>query len=219
MTTLTEEAELIIRRLSGGDIPDDSPYDMDYVIREYRDAMREDLKLELLGRRQGPDDDKSPVSQFIATYTVQFAEETVSRRVYVNIPEDFMSLKHNKGIHDLVPIHPEFSHLQISMVRTDNPNVSAHLPIGDAKGIQFYYIEGMKIFTVRNVMKDKIKSAFLKLIIPAPNSIGNNDPLPVLAENVVRIRDIVIQRITNRFPQDRISDNNPNIRAVNEQPR
>jgi len=219
MTTINQEVELIIRRLSGGDVPDDSPYDPDYIAKEYRDAMREDLKLEILQRRQGHQDDKISVGLFVATYVVDVLIDDVSKRAYIGVSENFLSLKHNRGIHDVVPVKPEAKHLQQSMVQVANPQVSAHLPIGDVEGIYMYYLEGMRIFFVRDIKRDKIFKVFLKLIVPAPDSIGNNDPLPVLPENVARIRDIVAQRVVNKFPQDRIADGNPNLRAVNEQPK
>lgn len=223
MTTLREEVELIMRRLSGGDVPDDSPYDRDFVAREYRDAMREDCKMEMKTRRHGDGDDKSPIGQFIATYKVPVATDTESSRAYVGIPDNFLSLKYNKGIHDLLAVDPKSKHLLNSFLPVENPQVSSHLMVGDPEmmeGFNTYYLEGLKLYFTRNIRRDKIEYCFLKLLVPGADKYGLDDALPVLPENAARCRDIVCERMLRPGrPQDRIADANPNLRAVNEQPR
>lgn len=226
MTTLREEVELIMRRLSGGPVPDDSPYDRDYVAREYRDAMREDCKMEIYRRPRTDStsgDDKTLIGQFIATYKVQVKVDTDSKRVYIDVADNFLSLKYNKGIYDIVIVDPKATHLQNSVFLVDNPQISAHLPVGDPEmmtGFNTAYLEGLKIFFARDIKRDKIDWVYLKLIVPGADMYGMDDALPVLPENAARCRDIVCERMLKPGrQQDRIADNNPNLRAVNEQPR
>src|SRR5688500_5455907 len=98
--TLGTIAERVIRGLSGGDIPSDSPYKMEFVVADVRDALREDLKLEVLQRRSGREDDRTPVTQYIATYlNLAVQEDSVTKRAFITLPSSYMSLKHNKGIY------------------------------------------------------------------------------------------------------------------------
>jgi hypothetical protein len=227
MTTLREEVELIMRRLSGGPVPDDSPYNRNFVAREYRDAMREDCKMEIYRRPRtdgSSGDDKALIGQFIATYKVNVEVDTDSKRVFIAVPDNFLSLKYNKGIYDVVIVDPKATHLQNSVFPVHNPQISSHLPVGDPdmmKGFYTYYLEGLRIFFARDIKRDKIDSVYLKLIVPGADKYGWDDALPVLPENAARCRDIVCERMLKpgRIQQDRIADNNPNLRSVNEQPR
>lgn len=212
--TLATIAERVIRRLSGGDIPSDSPYKVEFVIADVRDALRADLKLELLERRAGKEDDRTPITQYIATYEdVAILEEKSTYRTFIPIPSNYVSMKHNKGIHWVASMKTP----EIRMIPVANPSVSRNLPHFNLERQNFgYYVEGMKIYWTRNILKDKHTKALLKLIVPAPDTWGINDPLPLLPENVARIIDGVVARNLNpKVPQERLNDGNPNYRAAN----
>jgi len=211
--TLNILSEMTRRRLSGGDIPNDSPYLPAQVIAELINAIREDLKLEMLGRRAGGEDDRTTITQYIATFfDIEVKEEKSTGRVYIDLPSSYSSLKHNKGIHAVSDMRTP-NH---RMIPVHNPGVTSHLPNVDLEQSNFgYYTEGQRIYWMRNILNEKIKKILLKLLVPAPDTLGNNDPLPLLPENVGRIIDVVVNRILNRMPQDRLNDNNPNIRPNN----
>lgn len=217
-TTLRSEVELIIRELSGGDVPIDSPYDPDYIAMRYRSAMAQDCKMEMLLKRQNGEEDKGAMGLYIATYKVEVLIDDMTKRAYAGIPESFMSMKFNRGIVDVLSFKPEASHLLNSILAVDNPNVSSHLVVGQTE-MPFRYLEGLRIYFTRDIKKDKIMHVLLKLLVPGAESYGWDDPLPVIPENVDNIRDLVKNRILNRVPQDRISDGNPNLRSTNEQPK
>ena len=212
--TLGTLAERIIRDLSGGDIPSDSPYKFEFVIEHVRDAMAEDLKLEMIQRRGqgGKEDDRSPVTQFIATYPdVAVKVETLTGRSYIDLPTAYPSLKFNKGIYWISKMQSMKPFIPVAY-----PSVVLQLSHGDFERDNWgYYAEGLKVFFLRDMTKDEIKKVLLKLIVPAADTLGPDDPLPLLPENVGRIMDTVKQRIQNRALQDRLNDNNPNLRATN----
>ncbi|MEJ7644275.1 MAG: hypothetical protein WKF87_06750 [Chryseolinea sp.] len=214
ITTLATTAERIIRRLSGGDIPSDSPYKMEFVIEDVRDALRADLKLELLERRSGQEDDRTPITQYIATYfNIPVILEAATNRTYIEIPSNYMSLKHNKGIHWVASMRTPTR----KMIPIANPSVTMNLPHGDLeRGNHGYYVEGMKIYSMRNLLTDKGSKLLLKLLVPAPDTWSQDDPLPVLPENISRVMDIVVGRMSNpKVPQERLNDGNPNYRIAN----
>lgn len=212
--TLTILAERAIRPLVGGDDPNDSPFDMDFVIEECRDAMNQELKMEILSRRGGDSDDKSPIAQFIYTYPgIPVIKDAVTNRVYSELPSYWLSLKYNKGIRS---VSQEKKSLK-AMIRISNPSVTAHLPHASLEEDNYgYYIEGMRIYWMRDIKADGINIVMIKLLIAAPITLGVDDPLPLLPEQTGRILDIVRQRISIKSPQDRIEDEDPNLRATNE---
>ena len=213
--TLNIIAERAIRELSGGEIPNDSPYDIDYVIETARDAVNEDLKVEILKRRSGDEDDKSPIAQAIATYpNVAVTFDKPTGRAMAQLPDNFISLKRNKGVHSVSEMRKSLK----TMIPIHNPQIAARLPHGDLEKDNYgYYLEGDKIFWMRDIIQEGIDKVLVKLIISAPAGLDKNAPLMLFPENLGRIVDLVKLRIQNKNVQDRLADNNPNIRALNEQ--
>ncbi|MGC3945361.1 MAG: hypothetical protein QM762_12745 [Chryseolinea sp.] len=213
--TLGTLTESIIRDLSGGDIPSDSPYKPEFVVRHICDAMREDLKMEILNRRGGmggKEDDRTAVTQYIATLgPITVKQDSATARTYIDLPA-YMSLKFNKGIH---AISTEKGSLK-RFIPIANPGVTSRLPHGDLERDNFgYYLEGLRAFFMRDLIREKITKLLLKVVQPAPESLGMDDPLPILPENVGRIKEMVKARMVNRIPNDRLNDNNPNLRVTN----
>lgn len=207
-------AERVIRRLSGGDIPNDSPYDIDFIKADVRDAMREDLKLEILTSRDQRDNNRGAVTSYLATYPpIKVLFDNVTSRAYITLPEaGYMNLKYNKGIHAVSNVKTPLKR----MIPIANPGVTSNLPHADLERNNFgYYAQGNKIFWMRNILAEQITDVLVILVIPAPESIGDNDILPLLPENISRIIDMVVKRNMPTVPQDRIDDNDPNLRKLN----
>ena len=170
LTTIRMIAERVERDLVGGDIPIDSPYDQDYIIEHVRDAMNEDLKVEILQKRgsQGREDDKSAVAQYIATYEVDVQSDKSTNRVFAELPAYFLSLKRQKGIHAVSSAKKSLKRY----IRVYNPGVTSNLPHATLEGVnEGYYIEGMRVFFMRDILRDKINKVLIKLIIAATHSI------------------------------------------------
>lgn len=218
MTTLRELSERTIRDLVGGDIPQDSPYDMDYVIATWRDVIRADLKQESLTKRHGADDDKSAIAQFIATYKVAVQNPNDEGKVWASLPDYFQTLKHNGGIY---AVGYKIGGVMKWMIRTDNPYVTDRLSHKhEIEGDTYlFYAEAMTVVFPRDIKKDKITEVFIKLITAAPDKFGPDDILPILPDSIFDLMTKVKMQILNKFQQDRIDDGNPNLRATNEQPR
>jgi hypothetical protein len=217
MYTPNQLIDLLHRRLSNGDVPSDSPYDRAFLWADLQNAIREDLKLENLNRRHGPEDDKSAIAQMIATYllTVQTDKIKTEGRVYVALPDYFIAMKYNRGIHSIVAKRKPTT----AMVRALNPHVTQHLPHREVENVYYWYAEGYRVYWMRNIVQDGIEEVYVKLITGAPDSYGMDDILPLLSENVSKIIDVCYQRNLGKFPQDRIADNNPNLRNANESQR
>lgn len=210
--TLNILKERVIRDLSGGDIPDDSPYNGDHIIAHIVDAAREDLKIELLPKRGQPSN-KATIQLYIATYEdVPVQVEKSTARVYIDLPSLHMTLKYNKGIHAVSPMKSPLNRY----IQVQNPGVTSRLPHGDFERQNVgYYQEGLKIFWMRDIKKDEVNTVLLKLLVPAPDTWTFDEPLPLIAENVARILDMVKNRIKNPGVNNRLNDGNPNLRPAN----
>lgn len=213
MTTLNILTERVIRQLSGGDVPDDSPYDFEDVMATVIDCLREDMKLEMLQRRGGDEDDRGPVTQAIATYpNIEVKRDDVSGRTYIDLPSAYMSLKYNAGIRGIADMKSPLT----MMIPVTNPSITSRLQHGDFERVNFgYYAEGQKVYWIRDILKERISKVLVKLMVAAPDGSNPDEPLPVVPENVARILDAATKRVLNQFPNDRLNDGNPNIRAAN----
>jgi len=212
-TTLNILTERVIRRLSGGDIPDDSPYNHRDVMSVVVDCLREDLKLEMLQRRGGGEDDRTPVTQMVATYpNIDVQHDAVTNRTYVDLPSSYMSLKYNTGVRGIADMRNPLK----MMIPVSNPSVTSRLQHGDFERDNYgYYVEGQRAYWMRDILKDKVSKVLIKLVVAAPDTWGVDDPLPVIPENVGRVLDAALKRVQNLFPNDRLNDGNPNLRAAN----
>jgi hypothetical protein len=103
------------------------------------------------------------------------------------------------------------------MIPVANAGVTVNLPHADMERQSYgFYVEGLKLLWIRNILRDKVTKVMVKLIVASADTLGIDEPLPVLPENVARIIDRVIgMQMNPRLPQDRLNDNNPNIRAQN----
>lgn len=155
----------------------------------------------------------STVTLYIATYeNIEVKVEVSTGRVYVDIPSVPMTLRYNKGLHALSPMkNPLKRYIPVS-----NPGVTAQLPHADLERENYgYYQEGLKAYWMRDIKRDGVTKVLMKLLVPAPDTWGIDEPLPLIGENVSRIMDMVKYRIKNPGVADRISDGNQNLRAKN----
>jgi hypothetical protein len=123
-----------------------------------------------------------------------------------------MVLKYNKGIYSVADMRTPYKH----MVPVANPGVTYNLIHSSFERDNYGYTqEGMRGYFMRDPHRDGVKKLLVQLLLPAPESIGLDEPLPLIPENISRIKDIVMQRIATRMPQDRLNDNDPNLRVTN----
>jgi len=224
MDTLRALAERAIREISGGDIPADSPYDIDYAIETARDIINADLKVERL-RRRGESDDRTPISQFICTYDgadekgldIEYTDD--ERRSYITTPDNFLSIERNKGVH-AVKFWDKNSRRWVNMIPIHHTGVAQQTPGFSLEGKNFgYTIEGLRIYFTHDVRRKGITKVMLQLIVAAPQSgFTADDVIPMLPESKLRYVQTIKEAILNKFPQDRIADNSPNNRMIHQDP-
>ena len=207
MTTLRKIAAEIHRILSGGQLSNDSELDERYTIELIRNAMAEILKLQYLTKRQVADD-RTHEKMYVATYPkIEVKWDDDTERAYAELPDFYVSLPYNRGVVSVAsmdkPLDP--------MIQKLNPSVSSTLPAGKLQGKIGYYVEGLRVYWDEDVRKKNVRKVLVKLIVPAPNTLKNDDNLPVTPEQVGGIIDRVIGWYKAEGIQDRISDSNKDI--------
>lgn len=207
MNTLNKIASQIIRRISGGDQSVDSQLDRRDVIVRIRQALNELLKGEILERRSVGN--RMPQPMYIGTFS-GLAIAKGSNGLESDIPEFFVSLPYNAGIHRVTLTGKPME----AIIRRNNPSVSSSLECSGTEGRPSYWTEGFKIYFDEHTQVSTKKTIDLRLVVAAPDSIEIDDPLPILPEHVAPLIDIVTQRLAPQMPDDRLSNNRDELIAT-----
>lgn len=207
MITLRQIAAKIHRVLNGGQANTDSEYDDRYTISLVRPAMNEVLAIQWVNRRSS-DDDRTLEKMNIATYhSIIVKNDDATGRSYADLPDFYASLPYNRGVHQVSamdkPLEP--------MIQRLNPSVTRTLPCGRLQGRKGYYVEGLRIYFDKLINKKAVVKVLIKLIVAAPNSLGIDDPLPIIPEQERRIRLMVIEEYRIEGIQDKVVDSNKDI--------
>jgi hypothetical protein len=204
--TLRSLAYLFIDSVSGGNRTSDSRLDPQDVILRIRQLMNEVMALKYYEKYQ--DGDKSPISLYVSTYTLTMQHDTNLNRAYVTLPQFYATLSNNRGIHEIW--RKEFP--DQSIIITQQPRVSRNLRAGNVADIVYAYVEGLNVI-FRNIAvepDDEPEDIVLQIIVAAPDSIGINDTLPIVAEQQAEI----MRRLLAMYkpePVDLAVNNNPNV--------
>lgn len=209
--TLNQLAYQIRQDISNGRPSKDTPYNIDYIILKIREALNEVLALEITRRRgNGRDDDRSIPSTYIATYLDQeILNETSTGRDYVTLPDFYINLKYDKGIHAIAPMKNPLK----TMIRIPDPMVYSNLAAGELEGDNFgYYVEDQKAYFMKKI-RDRVDSVIIKLVVAAPDKYSVDDVLPLSPENIIQVQERVKETMISRGIQDKINDQNKDIQV------
>lgn len=207
MITLKKMAALVHRILDGGQSNTDSEYDFRYTMSLIRSSINETLAV-MPFKRRGESDDRTQEKMYIATYPkIEVKYDTATERCFADLPDTFASQSYNRGIHQVSamdkPLEP--------MIQKLNPTVSGALPCGGLQGRVGFYSEGLRIFWDTPIKEIGFRKVIIKLIIAAPSSLGEDDPLPITPGQENVIRDRVIEMYRGEGIQDKVVDSNKDI--------
>ncbi len=179
-----------------------------YAIRYARQASNTLLQPKIFERLS--EDDRSMIELMIVSYEVDVEGENPSK--FITLPEFYMNLPFNKGLHAIAPIEDPTAH----MIPRHTPGISRNLPCADLDPGQIsYWTKGLKVYFDGTELD--LGKVLVDLVVASPDSIGADDPLPIYAEMQYPLVMMVRQMLTNRPVQDRILDNNPDA-GIRTQP-
>lgn len=206
MITLNQIADLFLHDFSGGDVSKDSQLDRRDIVLKVRSYINSIIKVEIFNKKN--EGDNSAVSSAIGTYEVTLLEDGGEK--YILIPDFYLTLPYNKGIHRMYVKGNPYEDFVIQ----HNPGITSTLPHMKIQGLQFCYVEGDKIKMGKGCSAKKAAKLILQLIVPVPDSIGPNDPLPILKEYMPE----VMARLKADYaplmaiPNDYANNQNTNLR-------
>jgi hypothetical protein len=207
MITLKNIADLFIHDFSGGLPSKDTQLDPRDVILKARGYLNKVLKSIWYEKKN--EGDNSAISQAIYPYELSLETNDAGQK-YVTIPDVYMALPHNKGIHRIYIKGNPFNDLVIQ----HNPGISSNLPHMKLKNIQYCYIEGNKIFMGKGCAATKADKFVLQIINIAPDALGDTDPIPMVPEQLDELNRLLKMDYAPfaQIPNDYANNQNTNIR-------
>jgi hypothetical protein len=203
--TLNSIAHLIKDRLAGGNSSTDNQLDERDLALRIRQALNSVLRISTFENQQ--QGDRNSANMYVATYEVAIETDKIEKYKYIELPDVLANLAHNKGIHSM---HPKGSPDE-RLLRSNNHYVTSHLRVGHMEGDPSYFLEGNRLVMRKKNFKTAWKDMIVKLKIAAPDKFGLNDPLPVYADQVFQVVDLVTQYYAPPVIQDVLNDGNKDI--------
>jgi len=208
MITLRKLAYQFIDDVSGGGKTTDSKLDEREVILKIRQILNEVMALKYFEKYQ--EGDRSAISMYISTYSLTVHHDTDLNRAYIALPEFNASLPYNRGLHRM---WLKSDNDQRDIVISHNPGISSRIKAGQVAGVNYAHQEGLKVI-LRNIAIEPDKepeTVITQLIIAGPDSIGKNDPLPIIPEQQSEVLKILMA-FYKPTPQDLVINGNQHER-------
>jgi len=207
MISVDQAAQIFIDDFSGGDPSKDSQLDKREIALKIRSLFYSIVKMETFNKKN--EGDNSAVTNAIVTYEVTLQQDDTGQK-YVNMPDVPATLAYNKGFHRMYAKGNPYEDFIPQM----NPGMSSTLPHMKIKGLQYYYVEGMKAKFSKGCTAKKADTIVMQLIVPSPDSIADDQPLPLLKEYMP---DILTKLKADyaplaAIPNDYVNNQNTNIR-------
>lgn len=203
MITLKQIASQFIDRMSGGDRKASSELTYPDVIFKIRSILNELLAVSYFPKYQ--EGDRSAITQCIASYELTLTNDADC--AFVTLPDFYLALPYNRGIHRVYqrakkakgnPTGTEFT-------LSHNPSIGLKSRTARYAGINICWVEGLKV-KFYNLYAEAPGSSpnvpgtnvvILQIIVAAPDSIGETDPLPIMPEMIPKVYDRLAQMEMN----------------------
>lgn len=200
MITLRKIAREIIELESGGGQSVDSNLSEAYVIQYVRQASNLVLAPKIYEKLS--QDDRSGLHMMIVTYSVNVQGTNPNK--YIDLPEFYISLPFNKGLHAIAPVQDPTNHF----IPRHNPSVSRNLPCADLDPGQYsFWTKGLKVYFDGDQVD--FGKVLVDLVVASPDSIGVDSSLPIFPEHQIEIIQKAREMIKGMPLQDKILDGNP----------
>lgn len=202
--TLKQIASLFIEQRLGGDRSTEDEMSYQDAIARARIACNRVLKVQYIDKLQ--DGDRSNIGSVIATYELTVQNDTDC--AYVTLPEVPINLAHNRGIDRVFqrkktnkgnPTKTEFTLVH-------NPATNLQSRTARYPGLNICWQEGFKLkFYNMYAEPGQPVKMIVCLVVAAPDSIGESDPLPITAD----MQDLVLKAMLEiQTPVPPIADAN-----------
>lgn len=206
MMTLNKIGDLLLHEFSGGVPARDSGLDRRDLVLKARNYFSLALKPIIFEKKN--EGDTSAVSQAIYQYELTLEDNGTEK--WVTIPDVYMALPHNKGVHRVYTKGNPYDDYVIQ----HHPGITSNLPHMKLQNVQYGNIRGLKVIFGKGCTAKKATRIIVEIINPLVDVIGADDPIPAPPEIVAE----VISRLRAEFapllqvPADMANNQNPNIK-------
>lgn len=198
-------AQQVIRRISGGDQSADSTLDRREVIKILVEILNRKVKESFFESYKFGEPGVD--GQYIGRFgNISITKDPDTLEYYSTLPSSYVALPNARGILQVSSMKNQRDIFIIS--KSGNKGIYNNLQAGGLQGRIGVYPEGNKLWYDKDM--SKAGNILVKLVVAGPDSIGENDPLPIdtsAAESVVKE---LIMFFQGQVPQDKINNNNPN---------
>lgn len=206
MITLKQLAALHIDKWSGGAQPNDSQIYYRSTILKIRGFLNDILRITILNNKN--DGDKGVPPQAIASYDL-----TVTRSGGVakaTLTENFLMLPHAAGMYRVFPKDREQGGYDFTYMA--NPGISSRTKAGNYPTKRYYWIVGRSMY-FRGAYSEPtdVMVVVVQQIVAAPDSIGENDFLPISPDQQAEVLARLDQSMMPPVGADKTNNNNPNV--------
>lgn len=208
--TLKKIAALYIDQQSGGDQSKDSQLKYQMVIQRIRLILNDFIKPLIYEGYN--DDSRTTPSIFIVNYEIVATNDSLG--AFIDLPDYYMALPNNRGIHRVIQRIPlktmpgQFT--ETEFIPTQSASINRNTRAGRYPTHRKYYTEGLRI-RFQNMFAEpgQTNKIILQTICGAPDSIGENDPLPISPEMSSQILIKLNQMSVPMMPFDKLNDGKP----------
>lgn len=196
-------AEQIQRRINGGDRNDDSEFDDREIILYIEQALAVLIKESFIKMLRV---DETPVgAQYISSFmNVEVVESPCLKLSYSILPRSYIDLHSDRGIHQISLMEDQLN--TFVPVRNGSVSLFSKSPASGLEGRTGYYPEGARVYYTKNLVKDGIVKVLMKLIVPSPSDLGNDDPYPIGTDMELPVIVKVLELMGISPPTDDVND-------------
>jgi hypothetical protein len=180
----------IDQKLGGDRATSDELSHQDIILRA-RIAANKVLKANYLDKLG--DGDRSNIQMCIASYELSLQNDADC--AFVTLPDFFISLAHNRGIDRIFQrkTKNKGNPSEVEFALVHQPAVNLKTRVASYPGINICWQEGFKLkFYNMYVEPNQQAKMIVNLVVAAPDSIGENDPLPITSDMV----DLILKELT-----------------------
>lgn len=196
MSTLRQLAHVGIGRIQGGDRKTSSEISVQDIIFKLRGICNEFLKADYVTKYA--DADRGAIAQCIASFELDLENDPDC--AFVEISDLPINLAFNRGLHRVFQrsLHPSGDPTDKEFTVVGQPAIQLKTRTARMPELNICWQEGFKIkFFNVFAEPDTTDKIIVQLIVAAPSSIGENDPLPIPPEWEPKIIDRLVQQELN----------------------
>jgi len=197
-------AEQVLRRLSGGDISQDTDFDFREIILLIEQAVNLLVKANIFDSlRYGATEIGAQYISSFRNVPVQFDESI--NLAFSEVPCNYIDLPQQRGIYQVSPMQDQFQ--SFIPVGPGFLNLYSRNPAGRLEGQVGYWPEQLRIYYTRNILKEGCKNILLKIVVPSPEMVGDDDPYPIGSDLELPVIQKVLELLGVRVQADDTNDN------------